>query len=546
MGIYLNPGNQQFIKAMNSPYFVDKSEMILFLNSVLNTEQMDVSVSRPRRFGKSMAVNMLCAYYEKDRDSRELFEKTKLCSHTDWDKYLGKYDVLLLTMTDFFKADISVEESLLKMQRLLFRDIKKAFPEIDFYDPQDITLIMSDIYAETNRQFVILIDEWDAVFRERKYDREGQEKYLDFLRDWLKNKPYIALAYMTGILPIKKYGKHSALNMFDEYSMIAPMQLARYTGFTEDEVRNLCEKYNMSYSDISDWYDGYRAAGPVPVEMREAYRKGTYSEHRISLYSPLSVVSAISSGLIRNYWNKTENYEALSEYIRMDYDGLKETVALLMDGGHVHADLRRYQNDMTSFNSRDDVLALLIHLGYLGYDEEAGEVFIPNKEILDEFKSSTSTEVWQPVFESFRMSQQLLEATWNGDADTVASVLENVHDRTSNKSYHNEAALSYAIVFAYYAAQKYYTVVPEFDTGKGYADVVFIPSPKYPEKPAMVVELKYNKAVKTGIDQIRTRNYPERLEHYKGNILLIAVSYEKDRRSDDRNFKHHTCIIEKA
>lgn len=204
----------------------------------------------------------------------------------------------------------------------------------------------------------------------------------------MKDKPYIALAYMTGILPIKKYGKHSALNMFTEYSMTAPRQLASFTGFTEEEVKGLCTEYHMDYKEISNWYDGYIISDRIPPDEREAYRSGEYRGHKISIYSPLSVVESMITGRIQNYWNKTETYEALAEYIRRDYDGLKDAVALLMDGGRVVIDTSTYQNDMTTFTGRDDVLSLLIHLGYLGYDDEMSAVFIPNREILDEFKTS--------------------------------------------------------------------------------------------------------------------------------------------------------------
>ncbi|MBR2528696.1 MAG: AAA family ATPase [Blautia sp.] len=549
MGIYLNPGNQQFIKDLNSPIYIDKTEMISCLNSILNTQRMYVSVSRPRRFGKSMAVNMLSAYYGRGADSRELFKDRKLNRHDGWDKYLAAFDVIRLTLTDFIKSYSSMESSLERMQRLIARDIKKAYEKVDYYDLNDIVQTMGDVYADTGRQFVILIDEWDAVFRERKEDKDGQKLYLDFLRSWLKDKPYVALAYMTGILPIKKYGKHSALNMFDEYSMTLPMQLARFTGFTEEEVRELCLEYGRDYDKIKEWYDGYLVSDIIPPDPgydRQKRLDQPPAQQRYHLYSPLSVVQAVSTGLIRNYWNKTESYEALAEYIRMDYDGLKETVAVLMNGARVKTNLDHFQNDMTSFENRDDVLALLVHLGYLGYDDQTEEIFIPNREILDEFKTSTGTSEWQPVFESFRDSLKLLEATWQQDEKLVAEYLEQAHDKAANMTYNSEAALNYAIRYAYYAAQKYYTILPELDTGKGYADVTFLPSPGFPDHPALVVELKYEQGAQTGLDQIRNRNYPDRLAHYEGNILLVAISYEKGASGNKPGFKHHTCRIQKV
>ena len=267
---------------------------------------------------------------------------------------------------------------------------------------------------------------------------------------------------------------------------------------------------------------------------------------RYSLYSPLSVVEAMTTGVIKDYWNKTETYEALADYIRRDYDGLKDAVALLMDGGKLVIDTSTYQNDMTTFNGRDDILSLLIHLGYLGFDDETSEVFIPNREILDEFKTSTKSKEWTDTFESFRLSQELLKATWNRDAERIAEIIEKMHDKADNKTYNDESALSYAIRMAYYSAQKYYTILPETDTGKGYADLILIPSPKYPDKPALVIELKYNKDAEGAIAQIKRRDYPERLEHYKGNILLVGINYDKEIPNNDPEFKQHTCVLEDA
>ncbi|MBQ9008503.1 MAG: AAA family ATPase [Clostridia bacterium] len=407
MGTFLNPGSRNFQISVKSDIFVDKTEMIQILNSLVDTQRRYVSVTRPRRFGKTMAADMICAYYGRGADSRKLFEKRKLAEcaplqteygEIHWDTYLGQFDVLRLVMTKHFKKNKSIPESLAEMQRMVIRDIKKTYPDVDYYDEGNLIQTVDDIYSENNRQLVIVIDEWDAVFRECQKDIEGQKEYLDFLRDLIKDNQNIALAYMTGILPIKKYGKHSALNMFTEYSMMYPRQLAKYTGFTEDEVQTLCKRFGRDYDQIRDWYDGYVVSETTPPDPDyEELKKTGHSPEakKYALYSPFSVIEAISTGRIRNYWNQTETYEALSVYIRRDYDGLKESVALLMDGGKLRINTSTYQNDMITFHSKDDILSLLVHLGYLGFDDETSEVFIPNREILDEFRSSTNTPEYQ-------------------------------------------------------------------------------------------------------------------------------------------------------
>ncbi len=549
MGTYINPGKFQFEITLNSEIYVDKTDMILYLNTLVNTEQRYVCVSRPRRFGKSVTANMLCAYYGKDEGNEALFADKKIAEADSWKEYLGEFQVLRIVITDFMKKKskrLTILEMIDNINEKVSGEMAKLFPDVEFSDKEDLIQTMEELYQEKRKQFVIVIDEWDAVFREYKDDAEGQRAYLDFLRDWLKGKSYVALAYMTGILPIKKYGKHSALNMFDEYSMISPMQLAQYTGFTEKEMTDLCEVYNMSVHDMKMWYDGYLISDEIPVEFRSAYRKGEYVENVYHEYSPLSVVKALRSGIIQNYWNQTETYEALSEYINKDFDGLKEVVAMLMEGGREKISIGNYQNDMTTFNAKDDVLTLLIHLGYLGYDFENKEVFIPNNEILDEFKNSTKAQSWDYLFSILKKSQEILEEVWKLDENRVAELLEEAHNRADNKTYISEAALSYAIQLAFYSAQNYYTSIRELDSGKGYADLVYIPAPEYIDKPVLLIELKYNAKADTALDQIVRNNYPQMLEHYKGNILLVGINYDKDASSKGENYKHHECRIIRA
>ena len=451
MGTYLNPGSQSYQMTVNSKIYIDKTEMIQYLNSLVNTQQRFVSVSRPRRFGKSIAADMICAYYDREAKSRELFEKRLLAKYEPiiarnqtitWDGYLGHFDVIRIVMTDFIKSDIDVPDALGKLKGRILDELNEEYPDVK-YDENDFFYSLDKFYRKTGYPFVIVIDEWDSVFRERKDDKDGQKLYLDFLRDWMKDKAYIALSYMTGILPIKKYGKHSALNMFTEYSMMFPREMAPYTGFTEAEVEGKCIEYGRDYERMKAWYDGYVVSDIIPPDPEHKEQKSTGKTPepiRYPLYSPLSVVEATTTGIIKNYWNKTENYEALADYIGKNLDGLKDAVALLMDGGRLRIDTSTYQNDMTTFTGRDDVLSLLIHLGYLGYDDEKSEVFIPNCEILDEFKSSTKDREWVDAFASFRTSLELVKSTWAEDAEKVAELLEKAHNRADNKTYNDEAA----------------------------------------------------------------------------------------------------------
>lgn len=269
MGIYLNPDNSKYEEAVNSAVYIDKTGLIEYTNSVLHTLQDNICVSRPRRFGKSIAANMLTAYYSRGCDSGELFSKYKISGSADFRKHLNQYNTIFLNMQEFLSRSRDVRNLIGRLKKIVIRDLKKAYPNVDYFDDTDLVESMQDVYAETNCPFVVIIDEWDCIFREYKTDKEAQEFYLDFLRDLLKDKGYIYLAYMTGILPIKKYGTHSALNMFDEFSMINPGPLASYVGFTGEEVSGMCERYGMDMEEVRSWYDGYSFGKDLSVYSPE-------------------------------------------------------------------------------------------------------------------------------------------------------------------------------------------------------------------------------------------------------------------------------------
>ena len=366
----------------------------------------------------------------------------------------------------------------------------------------------------------------DCLFREYKQDKEAQKEYLDFLRAWLKDKDYVALAYMTGILPIKKYGSHSALNMFTEYSMTDPGDLAEYFGFTEKEVFALCEKYDMSFEEAKMWYDGYQLI---------AHRQT--GNEIYSMYSPKSVVEAMLRHKFGTYWNQTETYEALKIYIQMDMDGLKDSVVRMLAGDAVSIHIGTFSNDMITFATKDDVLTLLVHLGYLTYNSTAETVSIPNKEVSQEYINAISTMNWYGVAESVEASRKLLEALWEMDADAIAAGVEKAHEEISILQYNDENSLSCTIHLAFYFAREYYTMVRELPAGKGFADVCMIPRPHHRDKPAIVIELKWDKSAVGAIEQIKEKQYGNVLKDYQGNLLLVGINYNK-------TTKKHECVIE--
>lgn len=519
MGVCLNPCNTLFRQAIQSKIYVDKTELIQHTNELLNTQQKYICISRPRRFGKSMAADMLAAYYGKGCDSSALFASFKIAQCESYQEHLNQYHVIALNMQDFFSVTKSVEELVAYIQETVLCELKETYPDSIPEHERFLSFALAKLFSKTGQGIVFIIDEWDCILREKQYALEEHKLYLDFLRNLLKDKAYVSLCYMTGILPIKKYGTHSALNMFDEYSMISPKRFAPYTGFTEQEVQVLCDEYQMDFDSMKNWYDGY------------------YLNPKLHIYNPKSVVDAILAREYDNYWTRTETYEALRTYIDMNYDGLKDAIITMLAGEKVKINVRLFQNDMTTFQSKDDVLTLLVHLGYLSYDKDTHQVCIPNAEIREEFRYAIEGSHWQEVIHAVEHSEQLLQATWNKDAEQVARMIDEVHmANTSILTYNDENSLSCVISLAYYNAMNEYTKIRELPTGKGFADIVWLPK-KHSDKPAMIIELKYDKSAQGAIAQIKDKKYVNALQEYQGNLLLVGINYDKDT-------KEHTCVIE--
>ncbi|MCD8104572.1 MAG: ATP-binding protein [Lachnospiraceae bacterium] len=530
MGTYLNPGNEGFRTILKGLY-VDKTGLIDYVNSTLDTPLKLTSFSRPRRFGKSFAAKMLCAYYDCSCDSKSLFENLKISKKGSYKEHLNKYNVIYLDITWFISRSKTRKTDVLSdMQTTVIAELRETFPDFVYENERYLPDALLSISRNTGNKFFVIIDEWDALFREAKEDEKTQEEYVELLRGLFKGgtatDEMIIGAYMTGILPIKKYGTESALTDFREYTMIEPLVLSEYIGFTEQEVQSLCATYDVDFEKMKQWYDGY-----------------SFSDLK-SVYSPHSVINAVLFKKFRNYWKSSESFTSLKGYITSGFDGLKDAVVFMLGGQRMEVDTSTFQNDMTSIESRDDVLTLLIHLGYLAYNEEDGTVYIPNLEVTDAFKTAVKGSGWDEVNEALSRSEKLLNATINGDAEMVAEALELAHETcASSLEYNDENSLSCAILLAYYTARNYYEIFRELPSGKGFADIAFLPR-KDTNKPAMIIELKYNKSADTAIQQIHDNRYGGKLKGFAGKVLLVGINYDKEARGAKR--KQHSCIIEEA
>ena len=525
MGIFVNPSNGAFQTAVDSQIYVDKTAMLKFTNNVLGTQQAFICNSRPRRFGKSITANMLTAYYSKGCDSAKLFSGLQIERDASFSKYLNKYDVIHFDVQWCSGQAGSAENTVSFISRVILKELRDIYEAVIPEEINTVAAALSYINAATGNRFIIIVDEWDVLIRDEAMNKAVQEEYIDFLRNLFKGiepTKFIALAYMTGILPIKKYKTQSALNNFLEYTMINPGPLASYVGFTKEEVTLLCQKYNIDFTELKRWYDGYLLGG-------------------YHVYNPCAVINLIFQGNFQSYWTQTGTYESILPLINMDFDGLRSAIIDMLAGESVEVIPYFFQNDMVSFRDKDDVLTLLIHLGYLAYNQKRSKAFIPNEEIRFEFAMATKVNKWSELISFQKESRALLNAVLDYDTEAVSEMLEKIHNQyTSVIEYHDENSLSSVLTIAFLSTLDYYfKPVRELPTGRGFADFVYIPKPIYREDyPALVVELKWNKSAATALQQIKEKRYTESLRDYAGDILLVGINY-------DKKTKEHTCSIEK-
>ena len=523
MGRFLKRGNDGFRAVKNGEY-VDKSRLIEIINATLNTERQFTCVSRARRFGKSIGAEMLYAYYDQWCAERALFSDLRISSSSSFPLHFQRYPVVYLDMTDFVSR-YDPQDLAAHIQSDVIAELKEAFPDVTYRENSDLADVLSVIASQPGMEkFIMIIDEWDAILRECK-DSGVRDQYVRLLRGLFKssNAKYIfAGVYMTGILPIKKYDTQSALNNFHEYSMVQPGPMAECFGFTSDEVRGLCAKHGMDYATFAEWYDGYQIGGSK------------------ELFNPTSVMTALYNQYCDNYWANSGAYDTVAAYIRMNFDGLKDDVLRLLAGESCSVDTASFQNDLHIVRSKDDVLTLLIHLGYLSYDRDNQTCWIPNREVATEFKNAIVLETgWDVIATAIKQSERLLKDTIEGKAESVAKAIDAIHaDNTSVLQYNDENSLSCVLTIAYYTAKKDFLMIRELPAGKGFADIVLLPRPSR-KLPAIVLELKFNQAAETAIMQILGKRYAGILSDYVGDVLLVGINY-------DKKTKQHECKIERV
>lgn len=550
MGIYLNSISPYTLykEDFYSAYFVDKSEILKELVPLLGVEEEPaelsdtcngngiryVCITRPRRFGKTVMANMISSYFGKGIDSSKVFGKLKVSEYRWYAKHLNKHNVIHITFNELPRNCASYGQYIERIQSRLVRDLMKAYPEAEIEKDDAVWDVLKYIFEYCGgERFIFILDEWDFIFHRKFITDMDKAAYIDFLSNLLKDKPYVEIAYMTGILPIAKYSSGSELNMFFEFTMSGREKYSAYFGFTDEEVDELFQRYKKIVSEpkvsregLKLWYDGYQ----------------TMSGTR--LYNPRSVVGALSCNQLGNYWTSSGPYDEIYTYVKNDVSGIRDEIASLISGTAVPANVQEYAAVSMELSKKDEVYSAMVVYGFLSYSN--GCVSIPNKELMDKFSDMVRQ---RPDFGYINRlaveSGKMLEATKACDTDTMSSILEWVHNTESPLiRYSNEAELSKVITFAYLQAREFYEIRLEEQSGTGYVDYIFYPYNR--EDDGIIIELKVDDSVDAAIQQIKDRNYALYFQGRLGDIpkctgRILAVGIAYDRK--DLN-KKHVCKVE--
>ncbi len=524
MGIFINPGNQGF-KEIKTDNYIDKTSLIACINDTIETERRLTCISRPRRFGKSYAAQMLASYYCTGCDSAPLFDGLEISKDESYTRYMNKYNVLYLDITYFLSEIKDKAELINRIRSEVLFEIEREFPE---YEVRGLSLpnALEKLVIESGNKFIAIIDEWDSPIRDNESTKATQKAFLEFMRGLFKNSgltnKVFAAAYMTGILPVKKDGSQSAISEFKEYSILSPEMFASHTGFTEEDVKIICKKHNVSFEKMKEWYDGYTVFDD--------------NGNSISIYNPNSVMEAAFSGKFKSYWSQSSAASSLIDYINMDYNGLGKDASDILGGKDIKIDVSGFQNSPQDLKSKDDVLTLLVHFGYLNYNPETHMARIPNEEIRQEFAHAVRKVTHSDTIRKVQESDQLIMDTIEGNETAVAAQIQKIHNTEFAPLFYNrEISLRSVIKLAYFAYSDNYLKFEELPSGKGFADIVYLPR-KASLYPVLVIELKWDEMPKGAIAQINENNYADKFEDFGGGIVLVGISY-------DKKTKEHKCQI---
>ena len=524
MSLHLNKNNDKFKEYKSARIFIDKSNLIKECNSLFGTSDKYMCITRPRRFGKTMALFMLNAYYSKGCDSAALFDKLNIASDSSYLEHLNKHNVIWIDMASLYTGLNDKTVFVKKLKEFIYLDLKNNFKNVDLEcDLTDGTFLANSIKkinSELNERFIFLIDEWDVIYREQEYNNKLCDEYTEFLRNLFKSSDVsscIDLVYMTGILPIRRYSTQSTLNMFTEYNMLDSFPIESYVGFTEDEVIELCNKYNRDFNEIKSWYNGYNLNG-------------------VSLYNPKSVVEAVLRGKCKDYWAQTSAIEAVTNYMNYDNGELKDIICKMLLGKKVKVNVRKFENDLTKVNSSDSALTVLIHLGYLAYDEDLEACYIPNYEIKQEFVNAVDKLNWHEIYNPISNSLKLYEETLKGNVEFINKTLDENHkDLAGPFNKNKEDILGIIVEISYYSAKQFYNIKKEDTSILGRSDLSFIPYDNC--HIPFIVELKVNSTPDEAIAQIKEKSYFNSLGDYHGKVLLLGISY------DEKTLKHSSKVL---
>ena len=550
MGSILNPDKDNsfinLVKARDTRVFVDKTDFIEKTNALLNTDGKLLAVTRPRRFGKTVTAHMLSAYYSKGYADQNIFDKLEISNKGSYSEHLNKYNVIYIDMNSIkdkyisYKSDKSlyieaIDDIVDFLQYMVIRDLKenKEYAEQISSDPligkKSLSSALEVICKHTSEKFILIMDEWDLIYREFQNESALQEKFIEFLRGLFKSDDGVscfALAYLTGILPIKKYNSQSALNGFDEYNMLSPGDYAPYFGFTEDEVANIVKSPNckVSHHDLKSWYEGYKIKG-------------------VDIYNPNSVCKAVTRNECISYWSGTSSNEEFVRLINMDFDGIKEDIINLIEGDEVTFSCANFQNDMVTIKDKNDVFSLLVCLGYLGCSETKNQyrkvAYVPNAEIKAVLMDIVKEQNWYERMETIKRSEKLLKAIKELDGATVATIIQDIHNSSSVAllDYNDEESLTYCVMTGLlWSTLDDYSCHREDQAGKGRVDLVYEPITR--KHPLILIEFKYDGSAEEAIAQIKTQEYFKRYAGQYRNIIIVGINYST-------KTKDHRCLIEK-